>query len=176
MGASDRDRADLIGVFTISASRDGGGGKYSPGWKWRTLAAFLLVAAAQAANALPSFMPEAAACGVVYRTLFGCVGNVLAFLCFSLPRLESKKALLQPAIRKYAAILLALLLANSACLLSGMDLLAAHGTGSIGIPVAGGTSIASFALYSMIFRRERPGRLSLAGLLAVISGCGVIAL
>ena len=166
----------LAGVMCISVSRDNGGGKYSPSWKWWTLAAFLMAVLSQITCALPSFVPEASACGILHRTLFSCVGSGLIFWSCSFPKIHPKNVLFARAVWVFAVLLVLLFILNSVFLLGGLDLLAAHRMGSIGLPVAGGVSIASFAAYSIIFRHERPGRLGLTGLAALLAGCGLIAL
>ncbi len=151
-------------------------GKHTAGtgpWKLATLGSFLLAGVNQNLSSLPSYFPDAAAVGSVWRTFSAQLGTLTAFLLFGLrPALaQGRLPLRSPRLWRYACTLICVSLVSAYCLLyNGLDRVARSGAGAVGYPVLVGSCIVGFSLYSAIALKEKFRPLQLAGLLLGVAG------
>lgn len=157
----------LLGIALFARTRPGRHGRGPLLWLWPTLGAFAASGLAQCFANLPSYWsgarmtPELRACLVQ----LGTVGM------FALT------APLQPRKPRFRGTGKAVALLSAVQVLSlffffyrGLDLVAAHGGGSIGYPVAQGACIAFFLLYNRFMLKEKSGPLTLGALAAALAG------
>lgn len=161
----------LCGVLAMGLGK---GGKSAGGSNWivPSLIAFLLVMATHCCNALPSYFPETARTGVLFRTMGSYSGGVIGFALTTLPGMIRTRDFGGRGERITAGILMVLNISASVFFYLGLDRLAKAGCGGLGYPVGIGVCIIGFSLYSMMILKEKFARLSLAGLISV--GIGII--
>lgn len=165
------------GVFAMGLGRDRQSGTGGGRWLVPSLGAFCLVMLTHCCNTLPSFFPETAGTGSIFRAFGMYSGGVIGFATFTLPGLIRKRECGGKGEWISAVILMVLNTAASCFLFyKGLDLLAGSGAGGLGYPVAIGVCVAGFSLYSLLFLKEKFARLSLGGLIAVCLGIIIITL
>ena len=106
------------------------------------------------------------------RVVFFSLGATLGYMLS--PEIRNRnfeKSILLPAIALGANTAL-----SQAVFFAGLDRLKAAGMGCIGYPLAVGTCIFGFALYSRVFLREKTNLIQSLGLLAGIAGIVLVAL
>ncbi len=172
--------AIVASLLAFGLARESGSGSAGSGsWKLAAFGSFLLAGFNQNLSNLPSYFPEAAAVGSVWRTMAGQAGVVSAFLLFGL-RAERKRTphLFHSArLWRSAMVLAGVSLVSSFCLLyNGLDRVARAGAGAIGYPVVVGSCIVGFSIYSCVVLRERLRPLSLAGVVSGTAGIVLITL
>ena len=165
----------LCGVLAMGLGK---GGKSAGGSNWivPSLIAFLLVMATHCCNALPSYFPETARTGVLFRTMGIYSGGVLGFTLTTLPGMIRKRDFGGRGERITAGILMVLNISASVFFYLGLDRLANAGCGGLGYPVGIGVCIIGFSLYSMLILKEKFARASLAGLISVAIGIIIISI
>lgn len=146
-----------------NASRDG----RNSGWFGWTLGAFLLAGFTQCMTNLPSYFPFGEASNVL-KTMWVQIGTVLAFLveAWFRPQLRRTGKIWRPVL----LLALATLVPQYFFFYRGLNAVAAHGAGSIGYPVALGSCIIGFYLYSVTVLKERMTPLSAAAGCCGIAG------
>lgn len=163
----------LTAIVLFARAKSDGRHRRGKNWLKPTFAAFLVSGLSQCFANLPSYL-AADRMGNVLRTFLVQAGVLTLFSCHTLLTHRKFRG------RGIAIPTLVLSLANLLSLFfffyRGLNLLAAAGVGAIGYPIAQGSCIAGFLLYSRIILKERFQPLSLAALIAVLAGIVVIAL
>jgi len=141
-------------------------------WLGPAVAALLLFGVVQTLYALPSQLAGGRDPGGL-RPMLAAFGGTAGWLPVLLLR------------RKFSPDRRTLILALGMSVLSlvslklfflSLDRLARAGLGSVGIPLVVGCNIAGFFLYSLLVLRERPGRIEISGMLALLAGIAAIAI
>ncbi|MCF7848869.1 MAG: hypothetical protein K9M45_08475 [Kiritimatiellales bacterium] len=117
----------------------------------------------------------------VYRSLFVALGTLASWFAVNtatgaIRRIKISSAGIKVTLLFAVSMLSVGLLNTYLFNYRGMDLLAQAGVGSIGMPIAVGVCVCGFFLYSLLFLRERLGKLQTFGLLAGVTGVVTICL
>ena len=165
------------GVLAMGIGRDNRQRISGKKWLPPSIGAFFLVMVTHCCNTLPSFLPEAAGSGSLFRTFGMYSGGFLGFAVTTLPGLVHRKNIGGRGEWIMAAVLMFLNVAASVFLFyNGLNLLVRNGCGSLGYPVAIGVCVAGFSLFSLFILKEKIAPLSKVGLLAVSAGIITITL
>jgi multidrug transporter EmrE-like cation transporter len=142
-------------------------------WLLPTLGAFLCAGASQCCANFPSYEHHAQV-SCLYRLYWTQLG---VFATFAIDSLLTRKKW------RPQGTLLPVLILSAVNVVSlpfffyrGLNIVAQCGSGSIGYPIAIGTSIAGFFMYSRMILRERINGISVTGLLAVLLGIIIISM
>ena len=165
------------GILAMGFGKDNSRSTTGKLWLLPSIGAFFLVMVTHCCNALPSFLPEAAATGSVFRTFGMYFGGVIGFALIMLPGIFRNKKLGRKEEWYMAAVLIVLSVsANIFLFYNGLNLLARAGRGSLAYPVAIGVCVVGFSLFSLCILKEKIALLSKIGLAAVCTGIIVITL
>ncbi len=165
------------GILAMGCGKDNSRNATGKMWMIPSLGAFFLVIVTHCCNTLPSFLPEAAKTGSVFRTFGMYSGGVIGFALTTLPGIFRNKWIGGKGEWYMAAVLMVLSLSASVFLFyNGLNLLARAGRGSLGYPVAIGVCVVGFSLFSLCVLKEKIALLSKLGLAAVCGGIVVMTL
>ena len=157
----------LLGIALFARTRPGRHGRGPRLWLWPTLGAFAASGLAQCFANLPSYWsgvrmaPELRACLVQ----LGTVGMFALTVPF-----QHRRPRFRGTGRAVALLSAVQILSLFFFFYRGLDLVAAHGGGSIGYPVAQGACIGFFLLYNRFVLKEKSGPLTLGALTATLAG------
>lgn len=147
------------------------------GWKIPTLICFLLTGVILSLNSLPSYFPEARLLSSMGRTVFSCLGTLVAAFFYLFPKYRRKKKeeiiteLKRPILWKYVfSLKLFGLVSTYVFLYPGLDAMAKAGAGCVSYPLIVGSCIMGFNLYSLFILKEKWSLLQFAGVAFCIAG------
>jgi drug/metabolite transporter (DMT)-like permease len=143
----------------------------TPGtWFWFALLAFLMFGLSQSINSIPSLQqwPDPARLRPGCYTLGQCCFYV-TWMWLRGSRFRRAETLLAVRYAIYGNVSMVLMY-------RAMDLLAAHQAAGMTLPVGVGTCIVVFALYSVLWLREKAGFFVIGGILVAVAGVGCLTL
>lgn len=163
----------LCGILLFSRRKSGHRGCASWRWLLPTFASFAASGMAQCFANLPSYWRECAMSSEL-RACLVQVGTMAAFGA----GLPFRKRKLRPSGTWNTVFLLAAvqILALFFFFYRGLNIVAEHGCGSIGYPVAQGCSIAGFLMFEGVFRREGFSLLSWGAAASICAGIFLLVL
>lgn len=167
----------IFGVVRYAGGAKGEGGN----WFLFAVFAFLSVGLNQITANLASYLPHGQEINGPFRTMMLMCGIALSWGVYVLPsRTRRARLLIAEQFRRalpYGASVAAVAApAMFFLMFPGLDALKNLGLGSIGYPVAVTSCIVGFVVYSVVFLREKPTLLQIAGLLIALAGIVCISL
>lgn len=163
----------LLGILFFSRAKPIRGRQTSWSWLFPALGAFTASGMAQCLANLPSYWTEFPMTSELRACLvqLGTIGMFVVSIPFERQRFQ------------FTGTWRAILLLSSVQILSlffffyrGLNIVADHGGGSIGYPVAQGTCIALFQIYSVCVLKEQFKAITLAALVSLLLGIIIISL
>lgn len=166
----------LMGLFGKSSEGGNTSGKKSFTWLLWTAAAYLTAGSCQCCFNLSSYFVKDVSTdipGLLFRSALNASGGVFIFLMlasFDRKKFEYKGCI--PGIFTFGICNLIAIIS----LFIGLDKVAAAGAGAIGYPIAMGTTISAFLVYTAFRLKERLSLPALAGVLLCLAGIVMISL
>ncbi|MBP5640252.1 MAG: hypothetical protein J6X55_12280 [Victivallales bacterium] len=146
-------------------------------WKLATMSAFVITGACQILGNLPSYFKEAEPVTSTWRTIAGTSGVASgAILCMLIRDhrgfvTKLKEHLSNRSMWLLCAPLVFVSLTNSLFFLyPGMNMLAQANVGSIAYPLAMGSSVVAFEIYTIVLLHEKRNALQITALLIMMLG------